>query len=324
MTREFNAAGLQYPFEPATNRHAPDMEKKITDWMTRHYAFLPEKVKRKYTQTGMGHAGGCMFPRANKAQLTAICRFYIWAFTIDDTFEFATVEEIEVIRRKAQAILQGRQMVHNDELYEQLPVLRQELISMGSEVWLERFCHSLDLYFEGLKAEIPYRKTLQFPSFPEFVSIREKAVNVYPLVDFAEVITGFVLPAEILQHPNIRRLSQLTCHILSWANDYFSAHLEKGNDVLNLVLMLEHHRQYSLGEAYAEAIQVHDRDVAEFVQLRASLPDFGVYTEAVIEFVENLELMISGYMHWTLQLTERYKKGGHPSSELKHAQAVSA
>lgn len=324
MTREFNAAGLQYPFEPATNRHALYMEEKISGWVNRYYAFLPEKVKKKYTQTGMGHAGGCMFPRANKAQLTAICRFYIWAFTIDDTFEFATVEEIEVIRNKAMAILRGSMMVQRDELYEQLPVLRQELVSMGSELWVERFCHSLNVYFDGLKAEIPYRKSLQFPSFGEFVNIREKAVNVYPLVDFAEVITGFVLPDEIRQHPSIRRLSQLTCHILSWANDYFSAHLEKGSDVLNLVLMLEHHRQYSMGEAYAEAIRIHDRDVAEFAALRASLPDFGVYAEAVIEFVENLELMISGYMHWTLQLTERYKKGGHPSRELKHAQAVSA
>lgn len=324
MTREFNAAALQYPFQPATNRHAQDLEKRITEWVTDYYSFLPEKVKKKYTQTGMGHAGGCMFPRANKAQLTAICRFYIWAFTIDDTFEFATQEEIEVIRQKALAILQGRMMVQNDPLYAQLPVLRQELVSMGSEVWLERFCHSLNIYFDGLKAEIPWRKSMQFPSFSEFVSIREKAVNVYPLVDFAEVITGFVLPAEIHDHPGIQRLSQLTCHILSWANDYFSAHLEKGSDVLNLVLMLEHHRAYSLGEAYAEAIRIHDRDVQEFAAIRASLPDFGVYTEAVIEFVENLELMISGYMHWTLLLTERYKKHGHPSKELKHAQAVSA
>ncbi len=63
MTREFNAAALQYPFQPATNRHAQDLEKRITKWVTDYYSFLPEKVKKKYTQTGMGHAGGCMFPR---------------------------------------------------------------------------------------------------------------------------------------------------------------------------------------------------------------------------------------------------------------------
>ncbi|KAA2239214.1 hypothetical protein F0L74_23700 [Chitinophaga agrisoli] len=322
MKNAFNANALHYPFGYATNPHAENMELKIREWLAGPYSYLPEKAIKKYLHTGVGHAGGCMFPRASNAQLTAVCRFYVWAFMIDDTFEFATVEELEVIRHRSLEVLRGSQPQPDEILYQQLPLLRQDLLSIGAEIWLERFCHSLNGYFDGLQQEIPYRKNMVFPAFDEFVTIREQSVNVYPLVDLAQAITGHILPAGVLEHPVLQRLAQLTCRILSWSNDYFSAHLEQGNDVLNLVLILQHERNCPLEAAYAAAIEVHDRDVATFCLLKQALPDFGLYTAPVVDYVENLALMIHGYLHWTHTFTERYKTGGHPSADLKKGQSL--
>ncbi len=88
---------------------------------------------------------------------------------------------------------------------------------MGSEVWLERFCHSLNVYFDGLKAEIPGANPCNsLLAFSEFVSIREKAVNVYPLVDFRRSDHRVCIAAQrSTTIPAFSAFPQLTCHILS-------------------------------------------------------------------------------------------------------------
>jgi len=236
---------------------------------------------------------------------------------IDDTYEYGPVEELNIIWKKALAILRGQTEKDDDPKYQQLFILRRELLSFADNAWLQRFCGSLDVYFEGIIREIPYRINMVFPSFEEFYTIREKAVNVFPLVDLAEAITGQILPETIIKSPVLQRLAQLTCRILAWSNDYFSAPHEKGSDVFNLVLMLENQHHYPMEEAYRDALRIHDADVREFCMLSDASPDFGQYDVPVKTFIENLALMIHGYLYWTNLLTKRYQSGGHPSIDLK-------
>ncbi|HWW37844.1 terpene synthase family protein [Pedobacter sp.] len=292
-------------------------KKKIGNWLNDYYGYLPEKAKMKYLKTGVGHAAGCMFPNADQMRLKAACRFFMWAFVIDDTYERGPEDRLKDIRQKALAILRGELAYDGDPELHQVPKIRQELLQCSNDAWMKRFCNSLDVYFDGIIREVPYRVNLEFPNFDEFYEIRERAVNVYPLVDIAEMITGEILPDDIMNNPQIKRISQLTCRILAWANDYFSAHLEKGKDVWNIILMLQNKRQYSIEEAYLEAVAVHDADLAEYCELKDSLPDFGGYHQAVNQFIENLSLMIHGYLFWTNTRTERYHKEGHPSSDLQ-------
>jgi len=60
-----------------------------TTVLDQHPLQLPAgKVKQKYLYTGMGHCGGCTYPKASLTQLKTICKFFIWAFTVDDLYEF--------------------------------------------------------------------------------------------------------------------------------------------------------------------------------------------------------------------------------------------
>lgn len=323
MKEILNANALQYSFSHQLNPNAEAMEAVIRGWIETDYNWLPDKMKFKYGKTGMGHCGGCIFPHASMAQLTAICRFFIWAFTVDDIHERSAPSEIERIRRISMEALRYGNFISDEQLFASLPQMREELLAVGSAHWLDRFCDSIDMYFDGLKEEVGYRVPKIFPDFETFVSIRMKAVNVYPMIHLAEAITGTILPDEIVKLPVVDRMELLTCRILAWSNDYFSAHLEKDKDVLNLVLMIEHESGCSLSEAYLRALAIHDADVEEFLMLKQQLPDAGIFTETLHLYMDNLQLMIAGYLHWTLQLTDRYKKGGHPSEELsKLKQAV--
>jgi Terpene synthase family 2, C-terminal metal binding len=300
----------------------PPWKKKISEWLQEDYAFLPEKVKKKYLITGIGHAGGCMFPNATETQLAAICRFCLWAFTIDDAFEFSPESELGTIGRRALTTLQDGVAVSNEPLYRQLLQLRHELLQLGSEDWLKRFCLSIGSYFDGLQQEVPFRRSLVFPAWEHFVSIRTKAVNVYALINLADLITGNILPDNIVNHPDLLELRRLTCRILSWSNDCFSAHLEKGNDVLNIVLMIENEKHCTMEDAYQQAIDFHNQDLKSFCTLKDALPDFGRYTATVQSYIENLAFMMHGHLHWRQTFTKRYDAltVGHPSTELKAVQ----
>ncbi|WP_109694858.1 terpene synthase family protein [Chitinophaga deserti] len=324
MKEILNANALQYSFSHQLNPNAEAMEAVIRGWIETDYNWLPDKMKFKYGKTGMGHCGGCIFPHASMAQLTAICRFFIWAFTVDDIYELSDPAEIERVRHISMEALRYGNFISDEQIFAPLPKMREELLAISSPLWLDRFCNSLDRYFDGLKEEVYYRVPQIFPDFETFVNIRMKAVNVYSMIHLAEAITKTTLPDYVVQTQVIDRLEQLSCSIQAWSNDYFSAHLEKGNDVMNLVLIIENERGCSLSEAYLAALAIHDQDADEFVMLTQQLPDFGIWNKPVAKYVENLQLMIAGNLFWTLNLTERYKKGGHPSEDLAKAKEMAA
>jgi len=314
---------LRYPFGYATNPAAGEMEEIIASWISTHYSFLPEKVKKKYLGTGMGHCAGCTYPKASLEQLKIVGQFFIWAFTVDDIYEHSSLDEIQEVERIAMLGFRDGRFVSSEPLYAQLRSLRENLVSIGGEKWLQgRFCHSLELYFKGIKDAIGYRLTNEFPPMEDFYAIRINDVNVWPMINFAEIITGAPIADEVMDHPALRRLALLTSRILAWANDYFSAHQEDGNEVFNLALIIKHYSGCSVDEANAALIRIHNNDVMELESIIDQLPDFGSHNTAVMAYVSNLRLMIAGYLYWTLQLTARYKAGGHPSVDLRTVHAA--
>ncbi|WP_143306307.1 terpene synthase family protein [Chitinophaga vietnamensis] len=308
------------PFPDAISPYADNLETQIRKWLQQEYGYLPEKIRRKYEHTGVGYVGARLFPNTSYDGLLSICRFSLWAFINDDAYERCTADQLEMIRLQVISALQGRPVASDTGIANnlQLPVLRKELLKLASPSWLRRFTHSIDSYFKGMLLEIPYRNMQQYPRLEKYKLIREIAACVYPLVDLIELETGTVLPDDIALHPIIRRLAQLTCRIMAWANDFYSAPLEDGHDVLNLVLIIRHENNCTLDEAYSKAITIHNQDIQEFIVLRTALPDFKEWNTTVNKFIENLTLMITGHLQWLELNTARYKKGGHPGADFNN------
>jgi len=314
---------LAYSFKHRTNPSADDTEQFIINVIKTHYGFLETKVIWKYLNTGIGHCAGCAYPKASFDELKVITPFFTYLFLIDDKYEHSSLEEIEEVERITMLALRNGELSSSDPLFAQLLSVRNDLLRVGGQRWIEeRICPSLGLYFKGIKEAIGYRVKNVFPSMGDFYEIRVNDVNVWPMLNFAELITGVVLPNKVINHPLVSRLGILTSRILSWANDYFSAHQEDGKEVFNLALMIKHYSNCSVNEANAELIKIHDADVREFETTIDCLPDFGQYNAPLMEYVDNLRLMIAGYLHWTLQLTARYKAGGHPSMDIRMATAL--
>lgn len=306
------------PFEDAISPFADTLETEIRSWINGEYGYLPEKIRRKYEMTGVGYVGARLFPKTSYNGLRSICRFSLWAFINDDAYERCSSQQLQEIRNQVISALEGKRSTSDSVTDRQLGVLREELLRLANPSWMRRFINSIDSYFKGMQLEIPYRTELRFPRLEKYKLLREIAACVYPLVDLIELETGTVLPDEVALHPIIRRLAQLTCRIMAWANDFYSAPLEDGHDVLNLVLIIRHESNCTMEEAYRKAIDIHNMDIQEFIVLRTALPDFGEWNQTVNRFIENITLMITGHLQWLEINTERYKMGGHPGGDFNN------
>ncbi|SEW36614.1 hypothetical protein SAMN05428988_4525 [Chitinophaga sp. YR573] len=305
---------LLYPFPDGVSPYADTLESQIRQWIYQDYDYLPEKIKKKYEHTGVGYVGARLFPNTNYAGLLSICRFSLWAFINDDAYERCTAEQLQQVRKQVIEALEGHP---TKGMYAQLSLLREELLRLASPGWMQRFIASIDGYFTGMLAEIPYRSNMRYPGSGAYIAIREYAACVYPLVNLVELETGAILPDEVAIHPVIREISRLTCRIMAFCNDLYSASVEDGKDVLNLVLVMRNELQCSTEEAYSKALAIHNEDVQCFVAMRSCLPDFGCANEAVRAFVDSIGLMIQGHLQWLDYNTQRYKKNGHPGSDFK-------
>lgn len=304
---------LNYPFQDLINPMAGKVEELVVQWIEKDYQSMPEayhkkKTSYKHIETLAGKMMARMYPYATLQQLIPICRFSLWGLSYDDFYEDCTMAELQDLRNRAVAVLRGYPLYPGENaIFHQLQLQREEMLPQMSPAWMERYAQSISAGFEGMQFEAPYKAKMEFPSLHDYMAIREKAVLVYPLIVLLELQLEEPLPDEIANHPQMLSIAAITCRILAWCNDFFSLAKEIGKDVMNLVLVIQHHEKCTLEEAFAEAENIHNQDLVLYMNLCSNLPDFGKYNHLVKQFVAVNNLMIQGHKSWYEKDTVRYK-----------------
>lgn len=75
----------------------------------------------------------------------------------------------------------------------------------------------------------------------------------------------------------------------------------------NIVKVIWHERQISLEEACLEDLRLHNEDLKEFISHQASLPDFGIRQDAVVNWIHCMSMVLSGWKNISTKL-DRYNK----------------
>jgi hypothetical protein len=163
--------------------------------------------------------------------------------------------------------------------------------------------------------EVPYKGIMRFPSFDKFQNLRERTIGVQAYLDLIEMQLPSCLPDEIVNSDYIKQLYRLATRVFSWCNDFHSLLKDIGREPLNIVLVLENEYKLPLAEAHAMAMEMHNRDLQSICDSQKNIPDFGVYQDAVAQFVNLLGVMIRGQHEWYKNDTMRYKEGGYPEKD---------
>ncbi|UYQ92144.1 hypothetical protein MKQ68_18820 [Chitinophaga horti] len=312
---------VRYDLPARRNPNAAQIDAAMPQMIRSLYPFLPEAAVEKYERTHIGYCAGCLFPSGDPVHLEAICTVFTWAFAIDDKFERSNPETIFNIRDTAIPILLGKIPGVDHPLFSVLPVMRERLLVIAGQQWLEeRFCKNLSLYFSGLADETYYRNNRIYPTFERYMDVRMRSVNVDIMSNLAEAITARLLPNFLTGHEVIKEIELLVCRVLIFCNDMFSVAEEREcGDVLNSILIIEHFEGCSAQQASERVLNMHDKDVERLIELSNNLPDFQGYNPVVQNYVENLVSMIPGYLDWTLYFTDRYTAGGHAATSMQEA-----
>lgn len=303
-----------YPWPNLVNPHIEQMGKDMDTWIDNDYTFLTEIQKIRYKKMRLHACTACMWPHLTYDQVIPCNRFMLQYVVLDDQIEHSSPQEIEHLRMRCTAILRGEQPTPQENaLYRHMALLRDEFKAFMPGIWMERF---IDYFYitirYGIELEHPYKVANRPPSLALFKVLREYNVLMLPYLTFGEIESGLILPEHIIEHPVVKRMITLLVRIIAWQNDIHSLpkELAKGTEIFNLVLVLQQEYQLSLEDASAEALRIHNEDLAELLALHKEYREFGEYQAHVDQFLYYSGIGIQGVNTFYLQETERYKHGG--------------
>ncbi|KPH14598.1 hypothetical protein [Chryseobacterium sp. ERMR1:04] len=316
---------FRYPFPTLKNPHA-ELLQEITEnqWIDGDYLWLYEQnpdLRKKYKKTKTAHIAAQWFPTAPPERFKPICRLMLWTLYNDDLYEESEPCDIGYVHAQSIAILNGEINAVDSgiPLGNMLASLRQELLEFIPQESVSRFTRMISKYFNGLETELNYKKNKTFPSIAECIALRENSICLYPFLQLTELETGIVLPKEIHDHPVILRLQTLACHLVTFFNEVQSVIKDEATDSIyyNIVKVIQHEHNISLKDACLEDLRLHNEDLKEFLALQSSLPDFGIWQDAVVNWVHYMSMVLSGWKNISTKLG-RYNAMEFPQAdELK-------
>jgi hypothetical protein len=316
---------FRYPFPTLKNPYAEQLQ-EITEsqWIDGEYLWLYEQnpdLRKKYKKTKTAHIAAQWFPTATPERFKPICRLMLWTLYNDDLYEESEPEDIGYVHAQSIAVLKGEVSGEDSgiPLGKMLASLRLELLQFIPEESIFRFTQMISRYFIGLETELKYKKNKTYPSVSECIALRENSICLYPFLQLTEVETGVTLPPEIHNHPVIQRLQALACHLVTFFNEVQSVIKDEatGSIYYNIVKVIQNEHQMSLKEACLEDLRLHNKDLKEFLELQASLPDFGIWQEAVVNWVHYMSMVLSGWKNISTKL-DRYNSMEFPdAAELR-------
>lgn len=300
---------LEYPFELKVSPHVELIEKQVTLWID-EYVCLPESLRKRYKKSNFGKLATCFFPNASPELLLSMGRWVLVAFAFDDYYGSYSLDELKIQCQKVIDILNGDSShAEENEIFKQFNALRDELFPIVTQEWIQRFIDDHQLWFDGMFEETlySYKEITIYPSLEEYVLLREKVSAGLVVCDLLEVSIGFIMPKELFLHPTIQRIRQLLTLMVAWFNDIHSVSWElERHEAANLVLVIKNERNCSKEEAYEAAIEIHNNDLEEFIEITRNLPDFGKYNNDVKRYIYNAELFLKAEEGWYFGGTERY------------------
>ncbi|MFE9425709.1 2-methylisoborneol synthase [Kitasatospora sp. NPDC006697] len=169
-----------------------------------------------------------------------------------------------------------------------------------------REIHDLARLHLGYLAEAAWSIDGAVPTVAEYLMIRQYN-SFRPCLTIVDAVGGYVLPADLHDHPQLQRVFALAALATTLVNDLYSytKELRSPRPHVNLPVAIRHHEGLSVEAAYFKAIEIHNdvmhRFEAEAAAAAAELP--GPLTA---RFLRDVAAWVDGNHWWHATNTKRY------------------
>ncbi|MFE2854381.1 terpene cyclase [Streptomyces lavendulae] len=179
--------------------------------------------------------------------------------------------------------------------------------------WVVRTAHEWEYYFATQAHEAIGRLRGTPADMETYLQVRRGIAGTDLPLSLGERAAGIPVPAAAFHSPQLRIMRQAAIDVTFMCNDVYSLEKEEARgDMDNLVLVIEHTRSCTRGEAVSAARGEVERRVERFRELAHQVPamclQLGLTAPertAVATYVEVMEAWMSGYHAWQTQ-TRRY------------------
>jgi 5-epi-alpha-selinene synthase len=274
-----------------------------------------------------------VYPYASLDRLLVAGAFSQWLFFLDDQYDDHPalgrnpLAVRQIMERYFEALSAGRLPPSPTPFARFTVYLRRRLEALSPPGWMPRFLRNVHAYlFDGSLRTVEHWAEDRVPSTDDYLGMRMHDSAVFPAVDMIEIAAGIRLPLEVLEHPSIIEMRQLTVRHTAYVNDLFSYQKEVlwSGTPCNLVRVLMHNESIGFEDAVGEIVAMVNRDVQRFVELERGLPSFeSAIADEVDAYVTGMKDWMRGNVEFSLA-SSRYRAPDSPFLELGDAMAEAA
>jgi len=308
---------LYCPFAQSLHPDAALVHERSVLW-ARALGMLPtEHHVRSAHKAKLGYLAARTFPAATRQGLQLAADATMLFFVLDDYIEtLGAADEVAAYLPYLLHLLRsGMTGALDDPFASGMIDLRQRMLALGTPRHFKHFVDQVEEIFEANVAEARNRERGQIPDVASYLPLREVTVGIHVMLALVELLEEFRLPDRIRKHPAVRELATRASNIVGWANDLFTYEKEIiQGEIHNLVLVLMNERQWTIAEAVAATVALHDQQVLCFLQEVEQIPSFGAADASVQRYVEMLQSLIRGHLDWAYE-TGRYRPLDEPAGE---------
>lgn len=297
---------ITYPFSYGINPYTTAVDAYTINWAVNHALIRDQETLERYQKMKLNALVGRMFYTAGFDALRLIADYNFLFFIMDDQCNMLPRgRKKDYWQRNVAALTPIMEDNHKisyrngSNFAAAFSNAWERTQDAADKQWRAWFAETIKAYFQARIWEAANFDAGVPPSHMTAAHFNICAITY---------VENVLLPYEVYQHPVVRQLMELPARIVCWVNDLFSLGPEmKLGDMHNIVILLQQERGLSPENAIAEALKVHDEDLAQYLRTEQQLPVFGDETDKELaRYITFLRALISGNVEWSRMDTNRY------------------
>jgi|SRR5579859_1859256 len=257
------------------------------------------------------------FPHGDFIDICTWCDLNSLLFIVDDLFDANDSIKDKTSFTQFQDKIMNILLQHRYCGLEEGPVFAAfsdiwgRLCIRSTPSWQGKFIDCVRKMFDGLYWQFKNIHLGIYPSFEDYLQIRQYLGASHLSTDSLEVTGKIFLPEEVYRHPVVSRLTEISRNCVCFSNDLFSLSKEsvesQNAGEYNLVGVMKRKYGLSWEGAIKKTADFHDQLVREFISLtpKAFVFDAGTH-EMLSKYIRALEMQMIANIEWSTRETDRY------------------
>ncbi|MBW4645448.1 MAG: terpene synthase family protein [Goleter apudmare HA4340-LM2] len=296
---------LYCPFPAQINQHVDVLEDHAMEWALRFNLLRDELSYQRFRKSKFHSLAASTYPNCQVEELKIANDIIGLLFVWDDQCDISDLgkqpEIVNTYCNRFIEILNGAKLTHKDTpLTYALSDVRKRIIKSGNLTFFHHFVHSFEDYFNGCIEEANNRLNINIPTLENYIKIRSSVSAVALCLNLIEFCDWVKIPYILRNNEVFKKINQKAINIIAWSNDILSVQREiSTGHVHNLVLILHYQQKLPLEKAIRFAVEMHDEEVRELINLEKQIPSVGIEVDGEIsKYISGLHSWISGHIDW--------------------------